>query len=81
MLGTVPDLQIAKLLGATSNVVKKERLKLGIQPYRIISWTPRMIARLGTVPDSKLVEPFGISLPSIIAKRREWGIPPYQKPQ
>jgi len=77
LLGTKPDLEIARLLGRSHANVMARRQGKDI-PYRepqLKPWKPRHIDLLGTANDEQIARRLGRSVSSVRAKRENMGIP------
>jgi len=80
-LGKLPDGEIARLAGISTEAVATERKRRGIKAFRPpiepIEWTPKMIRRLGTASDTIVAKKLGIHSSSVRYKRQLLGIPPF----
>jgi DNA-binding CsgD family transcriptional regulator len=82
LLGKLPDVQVAEIIGTNRKSVIAMRLKLGITSYAVNtqfwhSWTEEEIQQLGTATDRELAEKWGIGIMCVIDKRRQLGINAY----
>src|SRR5438876_6862344 len=77
MLGTKPDLEIARLLGRTEIAVRMRRHTLHI-PDRFAGhrhYLPEEDKLLGTRPDEEVAEILGRPLSGVLTRRQTLGIP------
>lgn len=65
---------IAEKLGVVQDTVRIRRTAAGIPPYRTITWTAKVIARLGTVPDRVIAEEIGATTSAVAWQRNQRGI-------
>ncbi|HWM94150.1 MAG TPA: hypothetical protein VN493_25560 [Thermoanaerobaculia bacterium] len=81
-LGKIPDRELARLAGISTEMVAKERKRHGIAAFRPprepIKWTPKMIRRLGTASDAAVARKLGIHFSSVSYKRQLLGIPSFR---
>lgn len=75
-LGTMPDVELARLLGRTHKAVEARRIQLGIPKYdpKLHLWTSEEDALLGTMADSALAAQMGLSYRAVAHRRRRLGI-------
>lgn len=71
LLGTMPDTDVAAVLGTTQFPVRKKRYALGIPAYKapMPEITPEIEALFGKVSDAKIAESLGVSANFIRTKR------------
>jgi hypothetical protein len=74
LLGTLPDAEVARRTGRTTNAVRQMRERLGIPNPASNRWTAAGIALLGTLPDREVAWRLGRSLASVTQKRIKLGI-------
>jgi hypothetical protein len=75
LLGTIPDDEVAVLLGKTWRAVTQKRHKVGIPNPAENHWTAREIRLLGKLPDEEVARRTGRTLNAIAQKRFALGIP------
>lgn len=89
LVGTASDSRIARMLGVARDVVRRQRLTLGIPPFHpahlnlsnpAYPWTPADLALLGQQPDPQVAERLGVSQNAVQQKRQAMGIPPFHPP-
>lgn len=78
LLGTVPDQVIAKQLGIQQTTVRRRRVRLGRDSWRVSAaaaiWTPGALVQLGKMTDARLASQLGIDVATVRQKRRSLGI-------
>ena len=77
LLGTMPDAEVAKVIGRNQLAVLKRRRRLGIPnrvPARFV-WTQEQIALIGTMSDRELGDLIGCPGYVVTFKRRSLKIP------
>ncbi|TDR28831.1 hypothetical protein [Hydromonas duriensis] len=76
LLGTLPDQEIAYLLGCSRQAVTAKRKALNIKPHKRIGlqWTNELILQLGRSSDRQVAEQMGISLRAVLNTRQAQGI-------
>lgn len=88
LLGTVPDQQIADLLGCSASSIAIHRKMRDIPSYRryrrthparpaYIEWTDEALEALGTVPDEVVAEMLECEIRDVWLERNRLGVPPY----
>lgn len=81
LLGTRPDLAVARKLGVSLALVKKERLRRGIASYKPIrpriEWSEEMMDALGTDTDAGIARMLDLPVHAVSYKRLMLGIEPY----
>lgn len=81
LLGTIPDLEIARRYALSTYLVRQCRRKLGIASFSGVGakpkhqWTEETEKLLGTLPDQKVADRLSIPVSSVAAKRYALGIP------
>jgi hypothetical protein len=75
LLGTMPDDELAALLGKSIQAVYMKREKLGIQNPSKLHWTVEQIALLGNLPDWEVSEKIGRTTNAVTLKRIALRIP------
>ena len=69
LLGTVPDVEVARRTGRTLEAVRQKREELGIRNPAGNRWLAEEIALLGALPDREVARRLGRSLQSVTQKR------------
>lgn len=82
LLGTLPDQEIAYLLGCSRQAVTAKRKALNIKPHTRIGlqWTNELILQLGRSSDRQMAEQMGVSLRTVLSKRQAQGIKAHRQP-
>jgi hypothetical protein len=75
LLGQVPDAEVARQTGRTTDAVRQKREELGRPNPTTTHWNAEEIALLGTMPDHEVARRLGRSLSSVTQKRCKLGIP------
>lgn len=85
LVGTAPDIEVAKQLGVSRMMIGRKRKELGLPPYTLkacghdgqtqFEWTEDNLALLGTVPDMDLALILGINRRSVWRQRKKRNIP------
>jgi hypothetical protein len=81
LLGTRPDLELARRLQRSVHSVWRKRRSLGV-PYRaphFRRWTPADLKLLGTAPDKAVAALTGHPVRSVASKRVELGLVPVKR--
>jgi hypothetical protein len=76
LLGTMPDCDLAEILGCTTAVVTYQRKRVQGIPAFLAPWTDAEIELLGTMPDRMLAAVINRTRLAIQSKRKALGIPP-----
>lgn len=85
MLGTMPDIEAAKVLGLKVPAVAARRRLLGIRPFSqhksraITAWSKEEIALLGTMSDASVAHVVNRKLNSVQQMRHRLKIPPFNR--
>jgi hypothetical protein len=81
LLGTMPDLKLAKLLKRNKTTIRERRLKLGVPSFRRHApftpsreWTPADDALLGTMTDPELATRLGCTWRMVYNRRVKLGV-------
>jgi hypothetical protein len=69
LLGTVPDVEVARRTGRTLEAVRQKREELGIRNPAGNRWLAEEIALLGALPDREVARRLGRPLQSVTQKR------------
>jgi hypothetical protein len=75
LLGQLPDAEVARRTGRTTEAVRQKRERLGLSNPTATHWNAEEIALLGTMPDAEVARRLGRSLGSVTQKRCKLGIP------
>jgi hypothetical protein len=75
LLGTMPDEDLARRIGRTSEAVRCQRTMRGIPSFSGWAWTEAQLALLGKVPDAELAAQTGRTVGAVRQKRTALGIP------
>jgi len=81
LLGTIPDSDLAKMMGCSRASVYTRRRQLGIPrsiqsltPVNKFVWTSEIDAQIGTIADQQLAEKLGVTRNTVGKRRRLLGI-------
>ena len=76
LLGTLPDQEVAYILGCSRQAIAARRKVLGIVPHKPIGlqWTNDLILQLGCSSDRQLAEQMGVCVRTVLNKRHAQGI-------
>lgn len=65
MLGTMPDVDVARQVGRHRHQVAIKRMELGMKNWVLANqekiWAPKVIAKLGKVSDQEIADQLGVS--------------------
>jgi hypothetical protein len=75
LLGKLPDAEVARQIGRTTNAGRIKREKLGLPNPESRAWTAEELAQLGTASDAKDAERIGRTASAVAQKRIALGIP------
>jgi hypothetical protein len=75
LLGTIPDEDLARKTGRTTEAVRHRRTELGIPKSTGWAWTDAQLALLGKVPDAELAAQTGRTVGAVRCQRTGRGIP------
>ena len=77
LLGTMPDIGVARLLNRTQIAIRRQRQKLHIRAYHTSPrrWTPEEEQLLGTMSDERLARRLKRSVKTVRTRRAHKGIP------
>ncbi len=81
LLGTAPDVTVARKLRLSREQVWWKRRLLGVAsfvPARHIHWPAAAVERLGKEPDRRIARDLGLRPAVVKAKRERLGLPPYE---
>jgi hypothetical protein len=75
LLGQLPDAEVARQTGRTTEAVRVKRVRLGLPNPTTTHWNAEGITLLGTMPDAEVARRLGRPLHSVVQKRWKLGIP------
>lgn len=84
LVGSAPDVEVARQLGVSRMMIGRKRKELGLPPYPVkacghdrqtpFEWTEEALAILGTEPDMEVALKLGVSRQAVFRQRKRLGI-------